>query len=45
MTFVPHENELNYFFNEIMKFGKISYNQYSFKKCPINISEERKFFI
>ena len=45
MTFVPEENELNYFLNEIMKFGKISYNQYSFKKCPINISEERKFFI
>ena len=45
LTFSPEENEINYFLNEIKKFGKTIYNKYSFKKCPINIKEERKYIV
>jgi len=45
LTFSPEENEINYIFDKIKKFGKTNYNKYSFKKCPINIKEERKYFV
>ena len=31
--------------NKIKAFGKIFYNKFSFKNCPININEQRKFLI
>ena len=43
--FIPEENDINYFFNEIAKFGLISYNEFNFKKCPDNIKDERKYII
>ena len=43
LKFIPSENEIGYFSNEILKFGKLSFNKYIFKRCPINISKERKY--
>ena len=34
LKFIPWENDINYILNEILKFGKISYNIYTFKKMP-----------
>ena len=45
IKFSPEEEKINYFLETIRKFGKIYYNKYSFKKCPININENRKFTI
>ena len=45
IKFSPEEEEINSFLETIRKFGKIYYNKYSFKKCPININENRKFTI
>ena len=40
------EEEINKLIEEIKYFGKISYNgNYKFKKCPIDISEERKYLV
>ena len=43
----PEENDknMNEFLKNIKKFGKISFNNFKFKKCPININESRKFEI
>ena len=43
LCFLPKENDLNYFLDKIWKFGKISLNDYVFKKCPENINPERKY--
>ena len=45
--FNPEENEINNFLETIKEFGKISYDQfyYKFKKCPLDIKEERKYKI
>ena len=45
IKFIPKLNELNDFLHNIKKFGNIVYNNFSFKKCPLNISENRKFEI
>ena len=45
IKFSPEENEINSFINKIKNFGRIYRNKYSFKKCPININENRKFEI
>ena len=45
IKFSPEENEINSFINKIKNFGRIYRNKYSFKKCPININEKRKFEI
>jgi hypothetical protein len=45
IKFTPLENDINYFLEEIAKFGKISFNDFVFKKCPENISQERKYTI
>jgi len=45
IKFSPEENEINFFVEKIKSFGKIYRNKYSFKKCPININENRKFEI
>ena len=43
--FSPEENNINFFIEAIKNFGRIYINKYSFKKCPININEDRKFEI
>ena len=45
IKFIPGENDINYFVENIMKFGIISYNDYTFKKCPSNINQERKYLV
>ena len=45
IKFKPEENEIKPFIEKIKNFGKIYLNNYSFKQCPINISEDRKFEI
>ena len=45
IKFLPLENDINYFLDKIWKFGKISYNDFVFKKCPQNINQERKYFV
>ena len=45
IKFSPEEKDINPFLETIRKFGNIYYNKYFFKKCPININEERKFTV
>ena len=41
IKFIYDEDEIN----KIKKFGKLLYNKFSFKKCPININDQRKYII
>ena len=43
--FNPKENQLNEFLKSIKSFGEIYYNIFSFKKCPTNIDENRKYVL
>ena len=43
--FNPKENQLNEFLKSIKSFGQIYYNIFSFKKCPTNIDENRKYVL
>ena len=45
IKFEPNENSLNYFLDTLKSFGNIYYNKYSFKECPNNINEKRKYII
>ena len=46
MNFYPKEDiELNNYLEIINTFGEISYNLFEFKKCPLNINENRKYEI
>ena len=46
IKFSPEEKDINSFLETIRKFGNVYYNnKYSFKKCPININEERKYTV
>ena len=45
IKFEPKEDSLNYFLDTIKSFGNISYNKYSFRECPNNINENRKYII
>ena len=44
-NFSPKEIQLKEFMKSIEAFGKIYYNIYSFKKCPTNIEDNRKYVI
>ena len=44
-NFSPKETQLKEFMKSIGTFGKIYYNIYSFKKCPTNIDDNRKYVI
>ena len=44
-NFSPKETQLKEFMKSIGAFGKIYYNIYSFKKCPTNIEDNRKYVI
>ena len=41
--FEPKNNKLDEFIEKIKSFGKIYYNKYSFRECPINIKEDRAY--
>ena len=44
--FEPKNNELDEFIETIKSFGILYYNnKYSFRECPINIKEDRKYII
>ena len=43
IKFKPEENEIDYHLKKIKNFGNICYDKYSFKKCPLNISDKRKY--
>ena len=45
IKFEPKEESLNYFLDTITKFGNIFDNKYSFKECPNNINDNRKYKI
>ena len=45
IKFSPEENEIDSFNEKIKNFGRINTNNFSFKKCPININGDRKFEI
>ena len=44
-TMFKFKNKLHEFIETIKSFGNIYYNKYSFRECPINIKEERKYTI
>ena len=44
-NFSPKETQLKEFMKSIGTFGKIYYNIYSFKNCPTNIEDNRKYVI
>ena len=43
--FIAKENQLDSITNIIKSFGKILHNNYSFKECPQNIQEGRKYIL
>ena len=43
--FIPKENQLDSITKTIKSFGNIYYNEFSFKECPLNIAEKRKYLI
>ena len=45
IKFEPKEESLNNFLETIKSFGKIYFNKYSFRECPNNIKENRKYEI
>ena len=45
IKFIPETEEINSFLNKIKLLGDIYYNKFSFKKCPINAKEEKKYLV
>ena len=45
IQFIPKEEQLNIFLETIKLFGKIYYNDYSFRECPLNMNENRKYSV
>ena len=45
INFEPQEESLNYFLETIKNFGNIYTNKFSFKDCPNNIRDTRKYKI
>jgi len=45
IKFVPKEESLNNYLETLKSFGKIYYYKYSFRECPNNINENRKYEI
>ena len=45
IKFSPEEDSINHLLETIKSFGKIYFNKYRFKQCPINISDNRKYVI
>ena len=45
IKFNPDEDGINNILEIIKNFGKISYKVFSFRNCPLNINENRKYII
>ena len=45
VIFSPNEDDINDILKIIKEFGKIDYSKFSFKNCPLNIIEGRKYKI
>jgi hypothetical protein len=47
IKFIPKEGDVNEFLDQVQNFGKIYFNdfKYQFKKCPDNVSDNRKYRI
>ena len=45
IRFSPKENEIGNFLNSIKLFGKIYFYAFKFKKCPINVNENKKYIV
>ena len=45
IKFSPDKNEINNFIETIKIFGRIYFNNFRFKKCLINIKDNRKYII
>jgi len=45
IDFRPNENELDDFVEKINKFGKIIFSSFSFKTCPNDLDEKRKYVL
>ena len=45
IKFTPEENGINLFLETIKSFGNIFYDKYTFKNCPINAYEYKKYIV
>ena len=45
IRFNQKDGQLDNFIDIIKSFGKIYYNRYSFKECPLDIKENRKYIV
>ena len=45
IKFTPKDKQLDIFLESIKSFGIIYYNNYSFRECPLNMKENRKYII
>ena len=45
IIFSPEENDINIFLESIKIFGNVFFSKFSFKKCPINISENKQYSV
>ena len=45
VNFIPEENDMSEFYEEINNFGKINFNNFKFKKCPRKIRKGRAYKI
>ena len=45
IEFYPNENSINTFLETIKSLGSIYYKNFRFKKCPMNVTKDRKYTI
>ena len=45
INFSPNEDSLQYFLNKIKSFGNLIEYKYSFRECPNNMKENRKYIV
>ena len=42
--FYPNNEQMDNFLDSIKLFGKVYYNSFSFKECPVNMNEQKNIF-
>ena len=45
LNFYPGDEDINTFLDTIKSFGSINYNKFSFKNCPKDINENKKYVV
>ena len=45
LNFYPDDEDINTFLDTIKSFGSIKYNKFSFKNCPKDINENKKYVV